>query len=96
MSHDDRHEIAILEVAFGSAEATGEVLALLTRCDECLAMLARALEDATVLGGGARAARLNALLEETLVWRAVEADAGGPGPGVDAGAVVAAKRRGKS
>jgi len=92
--HDDAHDEAILAVAFGGADASGEVLARLAACDACLTVLARAVEDATVLGAGPRAARLGAILDEALVWRAIALDAGGPGPVVGAGA-GADKRRGR-
>ncbi|HMG24701.1 MAG TPA: hypothetical protein VK607_25365 [Kofleriaceae bacterium] len=75
--HDDSHGERLLQVAFDGASPSSEILASLARCDDCLTQLARALEDAIVLGpaNGTRAARLGAILEEALVWRAVLEDA---------------------
>jgi hypothetical protein len=99
--HDDEHEARVREVAFGGAEAAGELLAQLARCDDCLTVLARAIEDIALLGGpdSPRGRRLGALLDEILVWRAVLAESGGGEPpaggaadaGVGVGAGGAAK-----
>lgn len=74
--HDASHEERLLQVAFDAASPSGEVLASLARCDDCLTLLARALEDAVVLGpaGSARVQRLTAVLDEAMVWRAVLED----------------------
>jgi hypothetical protein len=76
VTHDSTHDDRLLQVAFDGAAPGGDVLERLARCDDCLTLLARALEDAVVLGppAGARAQRLSAVLEEALVWRAVLED----------------------
>jgi hypothetical protein len=92
--HDDTHAERLARVVYDGAAATGDVLESLARCDACLTELARALEDATLLGPaqGARAPRLAAILDEAFAWRAVADDvaAGTAGVAVEAGASVEA------
>jgi hypothetical protein len=92
--HDDSHAERLLQAAFDGASPTSEFLATLARCDDCLTQLARALEDAIVHGpaNGTRAARLGAILEEALVWRAVLEDAAANEP-VPAEVEIAASRK---
>jgi hypothetical protein len=88
--HGELHEARVREVAFDGVEAGGEVMAQLARCDDCLTVLARAVEDTALLGAAdsPRGRRLGALLDEVLVWRAVLADSGGGDPPAAGGADV--------
>ncbi len=67
MTHDERHEEAVLALIWGEGEADASSLAA---CEACLAYACRVREDLTLLGAGRAAGplrRLDALIDDAVV-----------------------------
>jgi hypothetical protein len=73
MTHGAEHEEAVMRHVMDGDGDQAAVCAQAASCEACVTFIARLVEDA-MLVGSPRAARAEALLDEVLVWLAVQAD----------------------